>query len=229
MLDKNEKNSDINFEQVELRLKHVEDRQKESHDFFKHILTAISIVIGFVGIIITVLSISAKKDVDSAISEMWRKFEVLSNRALEQPEIAAYYDGKQVIDSVINIKEYDEFTIPMERLRIVNIGKKPTNEITVKILSEKRLAAIDQVEENVIHTGVWKIERSPNDNYQHNAIYHERFKLNPTEEWSSLTSIKPQFEDQTLREVMVKMYLYYGVEKPLEVDLKLSLPSKAKK
>lgn len=84
MTTKNNKEINSQNESLKLKIEFLNKKLEDTHTFFKHTLSAITVIFIFVGIIITVLSISSKTEINNAIDRMERKFEILSGQAIKK-------------------------------------------------------------------------------------------------------------------------------------------------
>jgi hypothetical protein len=116
---------------TESRLTVIEKKYEEAHRFFKHTLSAITIIFLFVGIFIAILSISSKNEVNDAIREMERKFEILSGQALKKPEIQIFYNDEPIGGKKIDIESKSENSILLNGFYLKNIGDNVASDISI--------------------------------------------------------------------------------------------------
>ncbi len=217
-------------QELELRIKSLEDKQKESHQFFKHTLTAITIIFIFVGIIIAVLSISSKKEISDATREMERKFEVLSNQALIKPKLEIFYNGQPISGNTLTIEDYSNLTIPLDKIFIKNIGSKSAQDISINIHLSKNI----HLEETRDHSTSfipehWEESKSFIKGYETLLKFKGKVSLNPEEFWNRGWIIEAEKDSlKTTDSMTAKLLIYYGVDKPLECTFVLNLAKKDK-
>lgn len=224
-------NNDNNLKQeLELRIKSLEDEQEKSHRFFKHTLTAITSIFIFVGVLLTVLSLFSKKEISDATREMERKFEVLSNQALIKPKLEIFYNGQPISGNTLTIEDYSNLTIPLDKISINNIGSKSAQDISINIHLSKNLVSVITTDSGYFDTfDNWEESKSFIKGYETLLKFKEKVSLNPGEYWNHAWVI--EFEKNHLNKtdsMTAKFLIYYGVDKPLECTFVLKRAKKDK-
>lgn len=220
-----------NEQELELRIKSLEDEQEKTHRFFKYILTAITSIFIFVGVLLAILSIFSKTEVSNAVRDMERKFEVLSNQALIKPKLEIFYDGQPISGNTETIEDCSSLTIPLDKIFIKNIGSKSAQDISINIHLSKKLDSVQTAGPNnsSYTSNNWDETKSFIKGYEAHLKYKEKISLNPEEFWSSGWNI--EFEKDSLPttdSMTAKLLIYYGVDKPLECTLVIHRAKKDK-
>ncbi|HHT9144850.1 MAG TPA: hypothetical protein ACFYD4_04095, partial [Candidatus Wunengus sp. YC61] len=216
-------NTNSNFE---LKLKHLGERYEDANRFFKFTLSVITGTIVILGIILAYFSIASKKEVADAIREMDRKFEVLSQQALKLPRLEVFYKDELVSGKTITIPLSGD-TVALNKLSIKNIGEKIANDITIKIYFNN-LADIDPYFLRNAGFGGWDISASSYEAFPWVIKSKGKLSLSPQEAWEfpvlvlDLVSTynNGKHMDEILLDTLMKVEVYYGLEKPIITEIK---------
>jgi hypothetical protein len=90
--------------QTEREIEFLEKRYYDAHKFFRHTLTAISSVIIFVTLLISVLSIISSNKIDSAIERMDKRFNELSGKV---PSVEINFENIPIDGQIIDLTSPD--------------------------------------------------------------------------------------------------------------------------
>lgn len=229
-MEEKDNNTNSNFE---LKLKHLGERYEDANRFFKFTLYIITGIITVLSIILAVLSFASKKEVTDAIREMERKFEVLSQQALKLPKLEVFYKDELASGKTITIPLFGD-TVTLNKLFIKNIGEKIANEITIKIYCNN--LAADQTFFFSINANRgfgflgddWDINASSYEAFPWVINLKRKLTLSPQEAWffpvlklePVLTYSGNKHMDEILLETLMKVEVYYGLEKPIITEIK---------
>ena len=212
---------------IELKLKHLGERYEDANRFFKFTLSVITGTIVILGIILAYFSIASKKEVTDAIREMDRKFEVLSQQALKLPRLEVFYKDELVSGKTLTIPLSGE-TVALNKLSIKNIGEKIANDITIKIYLNN-LAGNDPYF-IFIRGGFsdWDIHASSDEAFPWVIKPKGKLSLSQQEAWEfpvlvldlGSTFNNGKHMDEILLDALMKVAVYYGLEKPIITEIK---------
>jgi hypothetical protein len=90
--------------QTEREIEFLEKRYYDAHKFFRYTLTAISSVIIFVTLLISVLSIISSNKIDSAIERMDKRFNELSGKV---PSVEINFENIPIDGQIIDLTSSD--------------------------------------------------------------------------------------------------------------------------
>lgn len=215
--------------EVELRLEFLEKRYQDSHRFFRHTLSVITIIFLFVGIIITVLSIVSKQEVSDAIKEMERKFEILVGQALRKPLIEVYFENKPITGKTTNIefgleRPLHAHVVRFSGLFIKNIGDKKAEDVTFHFYFSKKIHEMGRVDDAGRYTLVYlenSLKASALEHYPHLLTLRDRISLNPLQPWDFPVNTILFYPREVPAKVNVKLLIFYGSEEPAEANFTL--------
>ena len=206
--------------EIELKLKHLEERYEDANRFFKFTLSVITGTIVILGIILAYFSIASKKEVTDAIHEMERKFEVLSQQALKLPKLEVFYKDELVSGKAITIPLSGD-TVALNKLFIKNIGEKIANEITIKIYLNNSASNDPYF---LIDAGLrgWDINDSSYEDFPWVINLKGKLTLSPQEAWffPVLRYDIGKHLEEILLDALMKVEVYYGLEKPIITEIK---------
>ncbi len=224
MTAKNEKEDRTNHD-IELRLEFLEKRYKDAHGYFKHTLTAITIIFLFVGLFVTGLSIISKKEINDAIANMERKFDILSGEALKKPEIELFYDDRPIGGRSIDIELPTNALILLKAFHIKNEGDREADDITIKFYFSIPIRSVTTIiAEGHLSGDPWGTSVSADKEFPGLLVYYESIALDPGETYSIFgfqAAIGEQFRN--LEKIDSKIVIFFGTERPVESHMNLIL------
>jgi len=212
------------IEHLESQIQNLSQRYEDSHRFFKHILSAITIIFIFISIIITVLSISSRNEIDDAIKEMERKFEILSGQALREPKIDIYFQDNLITNRTISIKTASTNWINVDSLYLKNNGDKIAKEISIKFYLSQGIGYVQTYTQKGRYFGTgWQVYNSPDKNYPGLCVYEEKLSLNSGDSWA-IPGIQIQREpNEAINMLNSKIEVFYNVDKTIAfLDIELN-------
>ena len=207
---------------IELKLKHLGERYEDANRFFKFTLSVITGTIVILGIILAYFSIASKKEVTDAIHEMERKFEVLSQQALKLPKLELFCKDELVSGKTITIPFSDE-TVSLNKLFIKNIGEKITNDITIIIYCNNSVSnIITFIRHRFVEFSNWDFDASSYEDFPWVLKLKGKLTLSPQEVWFfPVLRLAPDlFNKEILLDALLKVEVYYGLEKPIITEIK---------
>ncbi len=215
--------------EIELKLKHLEERYEDANCFFKFTLSVITGTIVILGIILAYFSIASKKEVSDAIREMERKFEVLSQQALKLPKLEIFYKDELASGKTITIPLSGD-TVALNKLSIKNIGEKIANDITIKIYLNNLAGRDPHFLFNEGGFSDWDINASSDEAFPQVMKPKWKLSLSPQEAWDfpvfGSTIYKGEQMDEILLDTLMKVEVYYGLEKPIITEIKFERAKK---
>lgn len=221
-VDKEDNNVNSN---IELKIEFLTKRYEDANRFFKFTLSVITGTIVILGIALGYFSFASRQDVTKAISEMERKFEVLSQQALKLPKLELFYKDELVSGKTITIP-FSGKTVALNKLFIKNVGEKIANDIAIKIY----LSKLKTHPERIFGHGSfidWDITASSYEDFPWVLKLQEKLTLSLKEPWFfpevSLDSTFNQ-ADEILLDTLMKVEVYYGLEKPIITEIKFDKP-----
>lgn len=217
-------------EDMQQKLEFLQKRYEDAHRYFKFTLTVITLIFLFVGVIVTVLSIASKSDINEAINRMDRRFEVLSGEALKKPEIKLFYDGEPISGRSIDIARNSGEVISLKDFDLKNVGNRTAENIRIKFyFSIPIRQVITLLPDGAGVSGPWEVYKSPDKDLRGLLIYYETVSLNPGEPYSILgfqARIDKEFWD--LKRIRGKIVVYFGGERPVESHIDVILKQAGK-
>ena len=179
----------------------------------------------FVGVIITVLSITSKNEVNDAISKMERKFEILSGEALKKPEIELFYGDQPIGGRSIDIELPTNALILLKAFYIKNEGDKEADDITIKFYFSIPIQSVTTIiAEGHLSGDPWGTAVSADKEFPGLLVYYESIALDPGETYSIFgfqAAIGKQFRN--LEKIDSKIFIFFGTERPVESHMNLIL------
>lgn len=201
-------------ESLDLRIKRLEENYEQGHRFFTHTLTVISIVFIFVGIIMTVLSVSSRNEINDAVREMERKFEVLSGNALKKPELTIRYEGKDLENQILTAKLKNKTNFSLSEILLKNIGNKSTESVSMRLYFNEKITEPNEP--------YWEQLKSFDDKFPVLFWSGHELKISPGEEWHT-PPFSGKFSETSTRELSAKLMVYFGEENPTQVNFVIKL------
>ena len=215
--------------EIELRLEFLEKRYQDAHRFFRHILSAITIIFLFVGIIMTVLSIVSKQEVTDAIKDMERKFEILAGQALTKPLVEVYFENKPITGKTTNIEFGFERSLGGHAVRfpglfIKNIGDKKAEDVTFHFYFSKKINEMGRMDDEGHYTLLYNensLKASALEHYPHLLTLRDRISLNRLQPWDFPVDTILFLGKEIPPKVNVKLLIFYGIHEPAEANFTL--------
>ena len=132
----------------------LEKRYYDSHKFFRHTLTAISSVIIFVTILISVLSIISSNKIDSAIERMDKRFNELSGKV---PSVEINFENRPIDGQIIDLTSPDSVYL-LPKIEFINTGSGQSTFPSISLYFS------DEVK--LLTRNIWLIGQSNDDYYK---------------------------------------------------------------
>lgn len=232
-MEKRDNNSSSDLEHkleiVENKLVFIKEQYESAIRFFKITLTSISGFFGVISILVVVLSLFSKSEVTNAIREMERKFDVLSQQALKLPKLDIFYKDEVVSGKTISITIVDNIVL-LNKLFIKNIGEKIANNITIKIYCNSTSNMFGFLARENYD---WKINDSSDEKFPLVIELKEKLVLSPQEVWpfpmlrldQAVTFENNRHMDEILLDTLMKLEVYYGLGKPVVLEIKFEKPA----
>lgn len=192
------KNSRITDKEIEFYEKRFDDANR----FFKHTLTAISTVIVFATILVSVLAIVSSSRVDSAIDRMEKRFNELANKI---PSIDVLFNGNTLNNQVIEIASIDSVFI-LPKIEFYNNGNGGSTFPSITLFFSKKVQLLTR--------NIWLEDETEDE------IYRNRFEMNTSANYTpdlrvifpGETDYLPEFKfvkPQNIKELKVKIVINY--------------------
>ena len=229
-MEKRDNNSSSDLEHkleiVENKLVFIKDQYESAIRFFKITLTSISGFFGVISILVVVLSLFSKSEVTNAIREMERKFDVLSQQALKLPKLDIFYKDEVVSGKTITIPLSGD-TVALNKLSIKNIGEKIANDVTIKIYLNNLAGKYPGFLRDAGFWD-WDINASSDEAFPWVIKSKGKLSLSLQEAWDfpvleldlGVTYNNGKHMDEILLDALMKVEVYYGLEKPIITEIK---------
>lgn len=221
----NEENKNIDdFEKLELKFKYLEERYDDSAKFFKIILSSITLIFFFVGIIITVLSVASKSEIENAINRMEYRFEKLAGQSIKEPKLELFYEGNQITNTTNIIKRNEGKSVSINGYYLKNIGIRTADNIRLKLFLDSAIFDISEVKgNNYYYPNKWSEEQSTKADFPFMYVYQENLSLNPSETFS-LSSVFIELSEENINKLKITCVLevFYDSQPPIMVKYILS-------
>jgi len=156
--------------------------------------------------------------------------EVIPIKDEDKGELEIFYDGRPVSGKTITINKYNRFIIPLGKFYVKNVGTKPAKDVSIEIHFSEGIRRYTEMLGSTTTHGPWSISRSSLEDYVSILKYDEAVFLNPKQSWNRpyLLVLNMETPAKSTSEISAKLSVYYGVDKPLEVELILK-PTKENK
>lgn len=146
--------------------------------------------------------------------------------AQHKEALEIFYLGTPVNGKTITVSDFNRFIIPLDKIYIKNTGRIPAKGISIKIHFSEELKRYTEMWESqsgseTTTTHGWSISNSMLEGYISLLEFSDSISLNPEDSWNRRYRLVLNF-DKSVKEmtsVSAKVSVYYGEDKPLEVDL----------
>ena len=187
---------------VDKEIEFYEKRFDDANRFFKHTLTAISTVIVFATILVSVLAIVSSSRVDSAIDRMEKRFNELANKI---PSIDVLFNGNTLNNQVIEIVSKDSVYI-LPKIEFYNSGNGGSTFPSITLFFSTKVQLLTR--------NIWLEDETEDE------IYRNRFEMNTSANYTpdlrvifpGETDYLPEFKfvkPQNIKELKVKIVINY--------------------
>lgn len=191
-----------NIRIVDKEIEFYEKRFDDANRFFKHTLTAISTVIVFATILVSVLAIVSSSRVDSAIDRMEKRFNELANKI---PSIDVLFNGNTLNNQVIEIASKDSVYI-LPKIEFYNIGNGGSTFPSITLFFSTKVQLLTR--------NIWLEDETEDE------IYRNRFEMNTSANYTpdlrvifpGETDYLPEFKfvkPKNIKELKVKIVINY--------------------
>lgn len=201
-------------DRFDIKFDYLENRINDVHSFLKYTISGITIILTIAAIILSYLSFTSKKDVENAIRDMEKKFELLSDKALQNPYIEIFHSQMNLDGQLLSLKLSNNTHFEFSGVYLKNLGDGISKFMSIKLfLSED----IDQSDNE--WWGKYSTSDSSLTTYY---LWGGEIPISPGDFWN-IKSFKGKIKNKTIKIINCRMEVFYGGIKPAVAHFRIEL------